>query len=118
MIKNAVIKSTMLGREDHGIMTFILTINFDSCMSFGVGGYCLDAYDPKTETRVFKAKSMEVISKILDVVSVNYWEELPGKYIRFEDDGWGSMVTKIGNIMEDKWLDFKEFFSAKGEGDA
>lgn len=56
---------------------------------------------------------MEVISKILDVVGVNSWEDLPGKYIRFENDCW--LVTKIGNIMEDKWIDFKEFFSVKGE---
>lgn len=114
MIKNAKIVSTMLGREDHGIMTFMLHIQFDTCVSCGVGGYVLDEYDPETKTRIFKPKSMEVISKILDVVGVNSWEELPEKYIRFEDNGWGSTVTKIGNIMEDKWVDFKEFFSVKG----
>lgn len=115
MIKNARITSTMLGREDHGILTFMIYIKFDSGMHCGVGGYVLDEYDPVNKVRIFKPKSMEVISKILDVVGVNSWEELPGKYIRFEDNGWGSMVTKIGNIMEDKWLDFKEFFSVKGE---
>ena len=114
MIKNAVITSTMLGREDHGILTFMIYIKFESSIHCGVGGYCLDEYDPKSETRVFSAKSMEVISKILEVVGVNSWEELPGKYIRFEDEGWESTVTKIGNIMEDKWIDFKEFFK-KGE---
>lgn len=115
MIKNARITSTMLGREDHGVMTFMLYIEFDSGTSCGVGGYVLNEYDPKAKTRIFKPESMEVISKILDVVGVSSWEELPGKYIRFEDGGWGSMITKIGNIMEDKWLDFKEFFSVKGE---
>ena len=115
MIKNARITHTMLGREDHGILTFILYIEFDSGISCGVGGYALDEYDPKTETRVFSAKSMEAISKILEVVGVNSWEELPGKDIRFEDCGWGSFVTKIGNILADRWIDFKEFFSVKGE---
>ena len=115
MIKNARITSTMLGREYHGILTFMIYIKFDSGTHCGVGGYVLDEYDPVNKVRIFKPKSMEVISKILDVVGVNSWEELPGKYIRFEDNGWGSMVTKIGNIMEDKWLDFKEFFSEKGE---
>lgn len=75
----------------------------------------LDEYDPKTKTQVFKSESMEVISKILEVVGVDSWEKLPGKYIRFEDNGWGSTVTKIGNIIDDKWIDFKEFFSVKGE---
>lgn len=113
MIKNAKITSTMIGREDHGIMTFMLYIEFDSHISCGVGGYSLDQYDPDTETRVFKAKSMEIISKILDVVGVDSWEQLPEKYIRFEDDGWGSRITKIGNIIEDKWIDFEEFFVGK-----
>lgn len=110
MIKNAKIRSTMLGREDHGIMTFMLYIDFDGYATCGVGGYALDQYDPNSKIRVFNAKSMEVISKILDIVGVNSWEELPGKYIRFEDDERGSYITKIGNIIEDKWIDFKEFF--------
>ena len=53
---------------------------------------------------------MEAISKVLEVVGVDKWEDLPGKYIRFEDNGWGSKVTKIGNIIEEKWLDLEEFF--------
>ena len=110
MIKNAVIKSTMLGREDHGIMTFMIYIQFDNGVGCGVGAYALDGYDKESKTRVFRAESMEAISKILDVVGVDTWEELPGKYIRFEDNGWGSIITKIGNIIEDKWFDMKEFF--------
>lgn len=116
MITNAIIESTMLGREDHGIFTFMIFIK-SSSSSCGVGGYALNEYDPVSKTMIFKAKSMEVISKILEVVGVQSWENLPGKYIRFEDNGWGSMVTKIGNIMDDKWIDFKEFFSVKGESD-
>lgn len=108
-IKNARIQSTMLGREDHGIMTFMIFINADG-FTCGVGGYCLDEFDSATQTRVFKAKSMEAISKILDVVGVKTWEELPGKYIRFENNGWGSTVTKIGNIIDEKWFDMREFF--------
>lgn len=110
MIKNAIIKSTMLGREDHGIMTFMIFIEFDGCMACGVGGYALDGYDRYSKARVFHAKSMEVISKILDVVGIDRWEDLPGKYIRFEDNGLGSTINKIGNIIEDKWFDMKEFF--------
>ena len=110
MIKNSKIESTMLGREDHGIMTWMLFISFDKGMCCGVGGYTLDIYDRKSDTRVFYAESMESISEILEIVGVDKWEDLPGKYIRFEDNGWGSKVTKIGNIMEDKWFDMKEFF--------
>lgn len=51
---------------------------------------------------------MEAISKVLEVVGVDKWEDLPGKYIRFEDNG--SIITKIGNIIEEKWFDIREFF--------
>lgn len=110
MIKNARITSTMLGREDHGIMTFMIYIDAGD-FSCGVGGFCLDEFNTTTQARVFRAESMEAISKILDVVGVDKWEDLPGKHIRFEDAGWGSTVTKIGNIITDKWFDMKNFFS-------
>lgn len=108
-IKNARICSTMLGREDHGIMTFMICIAADG-FTCGVGGYCLDEFDPATRTRVFRAESMEAISKVLEVVGVDKWEDLPGKYIRIEYNGLGSTATKIGNIIEEKWLDLEEFF--------
>lgn len=112
-IKNAKISSTMLGREDHGIMTFMVYIDaYD--LTCGVGGYCLDEFNFATQTRVFRAESMEVISKILEVVGVDKWEDLPGKYIRIEYNGLGTTVTKIGNIIEEKWLDLEEFFGKIG----
>ena len=112
-IKNAKISSTMLGREDHGIMTFMIYIGGDG-FNCGVGGYCLDEFGSATQTRVFRAESMEAISKILEVVGVDKWEDLPGKYIRIEYNGLGSTVTKIGNIIEEKWFDLKEFFGKIG----
>ena len=108
-IKNAKISSTMLGREDHGIMTFMIYIDGYG-FSCGIGGYCLDEFSSATQTRVFRSESMEAISKILEVVGVDKWEDLPGKYIRIEYNGLGSTVTKIGNIIEEKWFDLKEFF--------
>ena len=115
-IKNAQIISTMLGREDHGVMTFMIFVRFDKGIQCGIGGYSLDSYDKILKKRMFKAESMEVISKILDVVGVNEWEKLNGSYIRIKDNGWGSTIDEIGNLMEDKWLNFKEFFEVrKGE---
>lgn len=109
-IKNAQIRSTMLGREDHGIMTFMIFVD-TSMFSIGIGGYALDGYDKDSQTRVFCAKSMKAISEILDVVGVDKWEDLPGKYIRVKDNGWGSTIDEIGNLMEDKWFNLREFFS-------
>lgn len=108
-IRNAQITSTMLGREDHGIMTFFIFIKFDGA-GCGIGGYALDIYDRTTESRVFTPKGFEAISKILETVGVDKWEDLPGKYIRIKDRGLGSTVDEIGNLMEEKWFDIKEFF--------
>jgi hypothetical protein len=41
------------------------------------------------------------------------WEDLKGKYIRIKDNGWGSTIDEIGNLMENKWFNLREFFSNK-----
>ena len=114
MVKNARIMSTMLGQEDHGIVTFMIYLDAGN-FSCGVGGFWLEEFNTDSQIRVFRAKSMKAISEILNVVGVDKCEELPGKYIRFEDNGWGSTVTKIGNIIDDKWFDMKNFFGEGGE---
>lgn len=109
-IRNAKITSTKLGREDHGIMTFMIFIEFSGC-GCGVGGYALDMWDREAPNkRVFSAKGLEAISEILDVVGVDNWEDLKGQYIRIKDNGWGSTVDEIGNLMEEKWFNLREFF--------
>ena len=110
MIANAQITDTFLGREDHGIMTFYIGIRMDGT-ECNVGGYALDEYDPKMKQRVFSPAGLEAISKILGVVGVRSWESLVGKYIRVYDNGWGNRITKIGNIIDEKWFDMKVFFA-------
>lgn len=110
-IKNARIESTMLGK-DHGVMTFDLLLKTEKC-SVAFGGYVLDQYDKENRYRQISGIGLEAISKILDIVGVKKWEELPGEYIRFIDNGWGSSVDMIGNIIEDKWFNIREFFEGK-----
>lgn len=112
MIVNAKIRNTFLGVEDHGILTFMLYVDMDGC-SCGVGGYALDRYDREQDKRVYSAKGMETVAKVLEVVGVDSWEKLPGKYIRVVDNGRGSTIDKIGNIIKDEWFDMREFFSQK-----
>ena len=108
-IKNVLITDTMLGREDHGILTFMIYIKGDG-FECGIGGYSLDSYDAEHKCRVFRSESMEIISVILDVVGVDSWEQLKGKYIRVKENGWGSPIYEIGNLIEDKGINFKDFF--------
>jgi hypothetical protein len=59
------------------------------------------------------AKGTEALMRIMDVVGVHRWEDIKGKYIRIVDPGWGGIVDKIGNIIEDKWFSQKEFFGGE-----
>lgn len=91
-IVNCRIKSTTLGYEDHGILTFYLHLEGDG-WGQGYGGYVLGS---EFTTRVIKG--------VLDTVGVSKWEDLPFKYVRVDKEPWGK-IFRLGNIVEDKWLD-------------
>ena len=94
---NAKIESTMLGFEDHGILTCFLMLK-QSGTGQGFGGYRLDA--PKnqpSELGTFWVK------KILETVGVSKWEDLVGKHIRVDGEEYGD-ITGIGHIIEDRWF--------------
>ena len=108
-IENAKITNVFLGYEDHGILTVMLTLALDS-YTVSWGGMALG--NIHSYTPLFG----EYISEILLTVGVSEWKDLVGKYVRIEESGIGSPVTKIGNIIEDKWLDNSTFFkSAEAE---
>lgn len=97
-IINGQIASTTLGYEDHGILTFFLHVKWEGG-DCGFGGYVLGGE--------FAAKS---IKAVLSVVGVEKWEDLKGKYVRVESNGWGGNpgIKRLGNILANKWLDLKE----------
>ena len=106
-ITNAKIEKTMLGIEDHGIMTFSLSLGFNSCGQ-GFGGYALDGRAGETG----HGKSIQCIRKILETVGVMQWEDLEGKLIRIKKDSeFSGPIRAIGNIMEDKWFDIEKFWA-------
>ena len=111
-IKNAKIESTMLGFEDHGIFTYCLQLDYGGSGQ-GFGTYMLDAKDPADPKTVPHNYGIRHIRQILGVVGVEKWEDLPGKYIRVEAEHDG--IRRIGNILEDKWFDPKEFFKTPVE---
>ena len=109
-ILNAQITKVSLGYEDHGILTFGLSLNIadGTCCTFG--GYALDEYDKKTKKRYCPAYSMELITRIMKAVGVSRWEDLKGKYIRVVSNGRSSIIKKIGNLMKNDWFDIDAFF--------
>ena len=110
--KNARIRDTVLGIEDHGIMTFMLNLEYDGSGQ-GAGGYGLDGYDKDKKRRYGYGTSITMLRRILEVVGVETWEQLPGKHIRVRATHEG--VEAIGNIVKDDWLDFKQFFDSNKE---
>lgn len=91
-IKNAIIKSTFLGIEDHGMTTAILGLAYGkgSEQSFGM------------HSLVYKHYGIAYIRRILDVVGVDSWEQLKGQKIRAVAEH--AQVQAIGNWLDDNWF--------------
>jgi len=94
---NAQITSTMLGFEDHGILTCFLMLEQKGAVQ-GFGGYRLDA--PKN---VQPPMGTFWVKRILETVGVQKWEDLPGKYVRVVGEKFGD-ITGIDHITEDRWF--------------
>jgi len=87
--KNAVVTSTLLGYEDHGILTCQIFVNYDEHSSQGFGNRVLD---------------IEYIKNILSVFGVRKWEDLKGQFCRvgIKDD----MIIQIGHVLNNNiWFD-------------
>lgn len=105
-IQNAKITSTMLGIEDHGILTAFVYLEGDG-WGVGFGGYALDEWDEAAKRRKGGAYGTEFIMRVLKAVGVERWEDLPGKHVRVESEGWGGQARRIGHITKELWFDPK-----------
>ena len=109
-IENAKITHTDLSMADHGVLTFTLTLE-GAGWGCNFGGYVIGHGYLGADKFEGSAKGTESLMRIMDTVGVEKWSQLTGKYVRVVTEGWGSSITKIGNIISDKWFDIKEFFS-------
>ncbi len=108
--QNARIERTMLGVEDHGIMSFYLYLDYGGSGQ-GFGGYGLDEYDKELKRRKGHAFGLEVIMQILRVVGVEKWEDLPGRFVRVT--GTMTKLTRLYNVLDDsRFLDMEELAQA------
>ena len=92
--RNGRIGSTMLGIEDHGMLTYFLHIEGEG-WGQGFGGRCCDG--------AFLAES---VRKILETLEVDTWEELKGKFVRVLGDD--NKLHRIAHITKNKWYDLVE----------
>ena len=112
-VENAKILSVSLTMRDHGCLTFWLLLEGEG-WGVSFGGYCIGNGYLRADKFVAKnGYGLEAMMRIMDVVGVESWEDLEGKYVRTEIEGWGGRCNKIGNLIENKWFDIKEFFQEK-----
>ena len=117
-VENALIKSVDLSMADHGCLTLAMTLD-GSGWGVVYGGYCLGHGYLGADEETFRgsAAGMEYLLRIMDTVGVERFQDLKDKYVRVKSEGWGSTMHCIGNLIEDKWFDLKEFFE-KDDGHA
>lgn len=113
-ILNAQITDADLSMADHGSLVLWLQLNGNG-WGVGYGGYGIGkGYVGASEFKGF-TKGTELIMRVMDTVGVSSFKNLIGTYVRvavnFSDDG--GRVYIIGNIIEDKWFDIKDFFTVE-----
>lgn len=107
-IENVKIESVSLT-----FISFFITVKGNG---FGVtlGGYAIGHGFLGADPQDFEAcgEGLVAMMNIMNVVGVDRWEDLVGKYARVKVGGLGSTVSCIGNIIKDEWFDIKKFFEA------
>lgn len=112
-IGNSIIEYADLSMADHGVLDMSLGLSGQVSVSFGgyvLGHGYLDAKDDFFEG---SEAGLEYIMRIMDVVGVERFRDLKGKYVRVAHKGLGSSVRIIGNITREKWFDAESFFEDK-----
>ena len=103
-IKNAKITRTILGAKNHGISTFMITLDYGGS-SQGFGNFALD--QPRKEDGEFigrfgTAEGMQIILDIIACLELDCWEDLTGTLIRVDANMDG--IRKIGHFMKPNWF--------------
>ena len=107
----AVIESTSLGYEYHGIFTYILNVSYGGSAQ-GIGQMCMDepAGERYSGERRGTAYGHDLIIRTLSVVGVDAWEQLKGKSLyAIKDDRGHYYVAGIASWpTPTRYLLFKE----------
>lgn len=108
-IENAQISKVSISMADHGMLTFTIFVKGNS-WGCSLGNYMNGVGHLGAKEWKGNGSAIVAMMKIMDTVGVNKWEDLEGKYVRVKSDGCGSTMHCVGNLIEDKWFDLKEFF--------
>lgn len=117
-IENMKITKVDLSMADHGCLTLELWIEGDG-IGTCYGGYCLGKGYVGANDDFFSGSDagMESIIRIMDVVGVDRFNDLKDKYVRIAYKRPCDTVDIIGNIINDKWFNQREFFKERVKDD-
>ena len=104
-IENAKITKVSLHYYNDAILTFDITLEGNGWGTV-YGGYALG----NKINGECSSKGLCALMKILDVVDVDSWEDLKGKYVRVKIDSISGPINEIGNLIEDKWFNITDYF--------
>jgi hypothetical protein len=91
----AKIDSTMLGFEDHGILTAMLYVSYGGSAQ-GVGGYVLDYWSEPDKRRMAHALCGQFILGVLRATGASKWEAVKGRTLFVLLDSDAFQATAIG----------------------
>lgn len=101
----AKVESTMIGYEDHGILTAYVFLDFGGS-SQGAGGYGFDEYDEATGGRVVASGfGLDWIASAIRAAGVDSWEKVKGRtlFALVEGDGgWGQKIVGLAPLPTEK----------------
>ena len=112
-VENCKIINVSLTMEDHCSLVFQITV-VGAGWGCNIGGYKIATGMLGAKPEDFKAETgdgLVAMMRIMDVVGVSKWEDLKDKYCRVKTEGWGGTIDEIGNIINDRWFNMKDFFA-------
>jgi hypothetical protein len=105
IIKNAVIESATISKDDHGLLSAWLMLSYGGSGQ-GFGGYTL--YLPKGFAHSANQKNYagHFIWRCMEVAEVSEWGQLKGRCIRVKLEAeYSSPIKAIGHIIKEDWFD-------------
>lgn len=107
-IRNAVIESAIITKEERGFLDAWLTLDYGGSGQ-GFGGYAL--YLPKSFSHhAIESVAGHFLFRVMEIAGVESWEKLKGRTIRVKCEH--TKVHAIGHIVRDDWFNPSEDFSA------
>lgn len=105
--KNAIIENAIIDIGERGLLTAWIYLKYDGGGQ-GFGGYALHLPSDWKNGKQKMPFAGHFLTRVLQVVGVDKWEQLPGKAVRVVASD--SDVSAIGNIIKEDWFNPRQDF--------